>query len=86
MSLFRRRPVQPTPKMLKAIAEFRYNERHGIRPDLDGAVYHGGCLGCVYMRGNDMRTGIVWCLGCRYANFNSSLPDLKRGLPEVIRQ
>ncbi len=78
---FRRRVQQPTAKMLKAIGEHRERQRTGERPDLLGAVYHGGCLGCVYLKDNDTRSGIEWCLGCSYSNFNQSLPDLSARLP-----
>ncbi len=83
MGWLKRRPLQPTPKMLRAIAEHRERERTGERPDLLGAVYHGGCLGCVYLKANDTRAGIEWCLGCSFANFNQSLPDLSRKLPDI---
>ena len=73
---FKQAPKQPTPKMIKAIREFRAHQKWGYRTDLEGAVYHGGCIGCLYLKGNDTRAGIEWCLGCLYSNFNQSLPDL----------
>lgn len=75
--------ARPTDKMLRAIAEHRRRQVTGERPDLEGAVYHGGCLRCVYLKGNDNRAGIEWCLGCMYSNFNQSLPDRSAYLPDV---
>ena len=73
---FKCTPRQPTRKMIDAINRFREDQKTGARPHLDGAIYHGGCLGCLYLKGNDNRAGIEWCLGCLYSNFNQSLPDL----------
>ena len=78
---FKRRDAQPTEKMLKAIAEHRDRQITGERPDLLGAIYHGGCLRCVYQKDNDTRAGIEWCLGCMYSNFNQTLPDRSARLP-----
>lgn len=80
MNWFKRKPPQPTHRMLKAIAYFRDCQTTGARPDLLGAVYHGGCLGCVYLKGNDTRAGIEWCLQCKYSTFDTSLPDLSQQL------
>lgn len=66
---------RPTEKMLIAIAEHRQRVKNGERPDLEGAVYHGGCLRCMWMKDNDTRAGVDWCLGCMYSNFNQNLPD-----------
>lgn len=73
-----RKKVEPTISMQRAITKFRKNQQEGVRPDLLGAVYHGGCLGCPHLAGNDTHDGIEWCLGCSYSNFNESLPDLSR--------
>lgn len=72
---FKKRDAQPTDRMLRAIAEHRRRQQTGERPDLLGAVYHGGCISCVYLKDNDTRSGIEWCLGCCYSNYNQSLPD-----------
>ena len=77
MSVFGKRELpQPTPRMVKAILEHRRRQITGERPDLLGAIYHGGCLPCLYAKDNDNRAGIEWCLGCMYSNFDQSLPDL----------
>lgn len=40
------------------------------------AVYHGGCIGCIWLKGNTTVEGIKLCLGCSYSQWNRSLPDL----------
>lgn len=72
-------PPQPTRSMLRAIAEFRNSKK----PTHTGAIYHGGCIGCVYLKDNDTRAGIEWCLGCHYSNNNLSLPDRSARLPSL---
>lgn len=39
------------------------------------AVFHGGCLGCIFRHQNTTHTGLAFCRGCRYFAFNQSLPD-----------
>ena len=80
--LFSKPDIRPTDKMLRAIAEHRHRRVTGQRPDLEGAVYHGGCLGCFYLKDNDNRAGVEWCMGCVYSNFNQSLPDRSVRLPD----
>lgn len=70
--------------MQRAILKFRKNQQEGVRPDLLGAVYHGGCLGCPHLAGNDTHEGIEWCLGCSYSNFNESLPSLMQRRKQSI--
>lgn len=35
-------------------------------------VFHGACLGCT----TPIKKGCAECLGCKFANFGSNLPDL----------
>lgn len=39
------------------------------------AVFHGGCVDCIWRHQNTTHTGIAFCRGCTYFAFNRSLPD-----------
>lgn len=78
---FRRKDKQPTEKMLRIISEHRARQRDTVSI---GAIYHGKCIGCIYVKDNDSRAGIEWCLGCRYSNFDIRIPDRSATLPNDI--
>lgn len=44
-----------------------------------GAVFHGGCLGCLWRKGNAQGEGLRWCMGCAYFGFVQHLPNRRMG-------
>lgn len=39
------------------------------------AIFHGGCVTCLWRHQNTSHTGIAFCRGCMYFGWNQSLPD-----------
>lgn len=39
------------------------------------AIFHGGCVTCIWRHQNTSHAGIAFCRGCMYFAWNQSLPD-----------
>ena len=73
--LLRRKPFQPSTydnyDLPFAKAKVVMEAINSGKP----AIFHGGCVGCIWRHQNTTHEGLAFCRGCSYFAFNRARPD-----------
>lgn len=84
--MFDRKPKTPSPMSNDTIPQKALNAIAKGLEEGRPAIFHGGCIGCVWSHMNTTHAGIAFCRGCSYFAWDRNLPDKRREADEEPQQ